>query len=184
MFDRLFRRRRDLDAAAALYAAIVAQARSEAFYRDLGVPDSIDGRFDLVALHVFLAMHRLKRRGGDAQACAARLYDIMVLDFDRTLREMGVGDSGLARRVTAMVRGVAGRIQAYGAALADPDPGALEVVLDNNVYGTVHHVDPARLTALAAYVRAQRDALEAQPVEALLDGTVRFAAPEEPGHSE
>ncbi|WP_035694151.1 ubiquinol-cytochrome C chaperone family protein [Azospirillum halopraeferens] len=180
MFARLFNRR-DVHADTAFYTAIVARSRDEAFYRDLGVPDSIDGRFDMVALHVFLIMHRLKGEGGAAEATARRLYDIMTMDFDRTLREMGVGDSGLGRRVTAMVRGVAGRIQAYGAALAAADDRALEVVLDNNVYGTVHDVDPAALAAMAAYVRAQAAALAAQPLAEVLAGRPRFIPVPLPG---
>ncbi|MGQ9367267.1 ubiquinol-cytochrome C chaperone family protein [Azospirillum sp. ST 5-10] len=183
MFDRLFRRRRDLDAGSDFYAAIVAQARCETFYRDLGVPDTIDGRFDLVALHVFLAMHRLKGQGAAADARARQLYDIMVVDFDRTLRELGVGDSGIGRRVTAMIRAITGRIAAYDRALAAADARALEVALDNNLYGTVHDVDPAALAALAAYIRMQVGVLAGQPVEALLDGAIRFAPPAAPAHS-
>ena len=180
MFERLFSRRRDARRIVEFYGAVVAQARREEFYRDFSVPDTIDGRFDMVALHVFLTMHRLKGEGPEAATWARRLYETMVADFDRSLREMGVGDSGIGRRVTAMVRGVDGRLQAYGAAIADADDRALEVALDNNLYGTVRDVDPAVLAAMAGYVRRQVGALAEQALTDILAGTIRFVPPPEP----
>ncbi len=174
---------RNAQAVAGLFTAIVTQARAPAFYRDLGVPDTLDGRFDLVALHCFLVMHRLKGRGAAAAALSKRLYEVMVDDFETSLMEMGVGDSGIGRRVKTMARGMAGRIRAYDEALAEDPAGGgdrrLEVALDNNVYGTVEGISPAALAVLAAYVRTSAAALEAQELEALLAGDARFpAAPE------
>ncbi|SMH52485.1 ubiquinol-cytochrome C chaperone family protein [Azospirillum agricola] len=160
-----------------LYTAVVTRAREPVFYRDLGVPDTLDGRFDLVALHCFLVMRRLKGRGAEAGALSRRLYETMIDNFEKSLLEMGVGDSGIGRRVKTMARALAGRIRAYDEALAEPDDRRLEVALDNNVYGTVvEGVDPAALAALTVYVRASADALDAQPLEALLRGEVAFAA--------
>jgi cytochrome b pre-mRNA-processing protein 3 len=179
LFGRLFGR---FSAAAAvrpvdgLFAAIVAQARSPDFYFGLGVPDTLDGRFDLVALHCFLTMRRLKGQGGAAAALSRRLYERMIDDFEKSLMEMGVGDTGIGRRVKTMARGMAGRIKAYDEALADSDDHRLEVALDNNVYGTVEGGDPAHLAALTAYVRAAAASLEAQALESLLSGRVSFPA--------
>src|SRR5579885_2019728 len=101
-------------AAAALYRAVVAQARAPAFYVAYGVPDTLDGRFDLIALHMFLVLHRLKS-DTDASTVSQALFDIMFDDMDRSLREMGVGDLGVGRRVRAMAEALYGRMAAYEA---------------------------------------------------------------------
>lgn len=176
MFDRLFGRSRDQRVAVDLYSRIVAQARRPEFYAGLGVPDTLDGRFELVALHLFLVMHRLKGQGAVAEARARRLFEVVTADFERSLRELGAGDQGIARRVTAMVGGAKGRMMAYDAAMAGDDR-SLEVALDNNVYGTVLEPDPANLAAMAAYVRREAASLAAQPLDALLQADVRFGDP-------
>lgn len=176
LFGRLFGRSHETRAAADLYARIVAQARRPEFYGALGVPDTLDGRFDMVALHLFLVMHRLKRQGAAADARSHRLFEVVTADFERSLREMGVGDQGIARRVTAMVGGARGRLTAYDAAIAQDDR-ALEVALDNNVYGTVAEPDPRALAALAGYVRRSVAGLAAQPLDTLLAGEIRWADP-------
>jgi len=181
LFGRLFGRSRDVQAAADLYARIVAQARRPEFYGVLGVPDTLDGRFDMVALHLFLVMHRLKGQGAAADARSRRLFEVVTNDFERALREMGVGDQGIARRVTAMVGGARGRLTAYDAAIAqdalEKDGRALEVALDNNVYGTVPEPDPRALATLAGYVRRSVAELAAQPLESLLSGAFHWADP-------
>lgn len=165
-----------------LFTAIVAQARAPAFYRDLMVPDTLDGRFEMVALHAFLVMRRLKGQGAAAGSLSRRLYEVMIDNFEKSLMEMGVGDTGIGRRVKTMARGMAGRIRAYDEALADPDDRRLEVAIDNNVYGTVvAGVDPAVVTALAGYVRASVAALDRQPLDALMRGGVEFATLPETG---
>ncbi len=157
-----------------LFAAIVTQARRVEFYRDLAVPDTLDGRFDLVALHCFLTMRRLKGQGASAAKLSQRLYERMVDDYEKSLMEMGVGDSGIGRRVKTMARGMAGRIKAYDEALSDSDDRRLEVALDNNVYGTGQDTDPAHLAVLAAYVRRAADGLDAQALDTLLIGRLAF----------
>lgn len=177
MLDRLFRRRREAHAVAEFFVKIVDQARHPAFYRDLGVPDTLDGRFDMVALHVFLVMRRLKGQGAAAAERSRALYETMIDNFEKSLMEMGVGDTGIGRRIKMMARGMAGRIQAYDAALAQADDRHLEVTLDNNVYGTVTEVDPACLAAMVRYVRREAASLDAQPLESLLAGNIRFGEP-------
>ncbi|MCG5239169.1 ubiquinol-cytochrome C chaperone family protein [Azospirillum doebereinerae] len=162
---------------AGLFTAIVERGRAPVFYRDLGVPDTLDGRFEMVALHAFLVMRRLKGQGAEAGSLSRRLYETMIDNFEKSLMEMGVGDTGIGRRVKTMARGMAGRIRAYDEALADSDERCLEVALDNNVYGTVvAGVDPAALVALAAYVRACVVTLDGQALEALMEGQPNFAA--------
>lgn len=159
-------------AAASLYHACMAQARREEFYRLWGVPDTVDGRFDLLVLHVFLV---LRRMGGEAEA-KQRLFDLMFADMDRSLREMGVGDMGMARRMKAMISAFYGRAQAYENALAAGGE-ALAEVLARNLYGKTPPA-PGQLQKMAGYTRAAADALERQPVADVLAGRVEFPLPD------
>lgn len=168
-------RARKATAVGGLFTAIVGRAREPAFYSALAVPDTLDGRFEMVALHLLLVMRRLKGQGAEAAKLSQRLYETMVDDFEKSLMEMGAGDSGIARKVKTMARGMAGRIRAYDEALAEAGDGRLEVALDNNLYGTVDPVPNGVLAAITAYVRACAAALDAQPLESLMRGEVRFA---------
>ncbi|TAD86787.1 MAG: ubiquinol-cytochrome C chaperone [Alphaproteobacteria bacterium] len=136
------------DPAAALYAAAVERARDPHFYAAWEVPDTLDGRFELVALHVFLL---LRHRKAD-QVLGQALFDTMFQDMDRALREVGVSDVVIGDRIKHMVRGFYGRIAAYEAALAEP--ALLAPALLRNVYGTRPEVAPEAVEHLAAYVRA------------------------------
>lgn len=165
-----------------LYLTLVEQARRPEFYAGLGVPDTLDGRFDMIALHTILLIARLKAVGRDGGRLAQGVFDIMFDDMDRNLREIGVGDLSVGRRVKAMARGFYGRAAAYEAALAGGGgAGALEAALARNVYGTLDgQPDPAALTALAEYMRRQTAALDRQPAADLLDGRIDFEPPTVP----
>ena len=89
--QRLFRSKPHEESARTLYAQIVAQARQPAFFRDCGLPDTIDGRFDLLVLHVFLVMHRLKQDRADTAELSQALFDVLFQDMDESLRELGAG---------------------------------------------------------------------------------------------
>lgn len=154
-------------AIAALYQSCVGQARAEGFYRKLGVPDTIDGRFDLLLLHVYLVMRRM----GDREAKQS-LFDLMFADMDRSLREMGVGDMGIGKRIKPMIGAFYGRSQAYEKALAEDDK-ALAQVLARNLYGKITP-PPEALPAMAAYVRRAVTALEEQSADEILYGCVEF----------
>lgn len=178
VFDRLFRRRRQARAAAEFFATIVERSRDSAFYRGLDVPDTLDGRFDMVVLHVVLIMRRLKGQGAAAEEWSRLLFEAMIDNFEKALTEQGVGDSGISRRIKTMARAVAGRIQVYDRALAGEGAGegdrALEVALDNNVYGSAMEVRPEALAALAAYVRREAASLAATAAESVVEGRFRF----------
>jgi cytochrome b pre-mRNA-processing protein 3 len=159
-----------------LYETIVAQARAPAFYAGLGVPDTLDGRFDMIALHVFLALRRLKSEGETGRALAQALCDRFFADLDRSLREMGAGDLGVGRRVKAMAQAFYGRVAAYESAL-NGDDSALHEALKRNLFGTVTPGD-GPIAAMARYVRREAAALAAQPYAALAAGTIAFGAPQ------
>jgi cytochrome b pre-mRNA-processing protein 3 len=171
----LFRRDHLDDAAAMLYARIVEQARRPPFYAALGVPDTLDGRFELIALHQFLVLNRLKAERARTERLAQPLFDTMFADMDRGLRELGVGDLSVGKHVKAMARSFYGRVVVYEAGLAGDD-AALQDGLARNLFGTVT-AQPANLAALALYTRRSATLLAAQSIDALLAGEVSFAAP-------
>jgi cytochrome b pre-mRNA-processing protein 3 len=172
----LFRRRarRQTAAVAALYAGIVAQARRSEFFTTLEIPDSLDGRFETLALHAFLVLSRLKAEPAvAARDLAQALFDTLFADMDRSLREMGASDLGVGRRVKAMAQGLYGRMQAYDLGLKEGD-ALLEAALRRNLYGTVADPLSANLASVGRYLRRQRRALTEQPFAELQAGQVAF----------
>ncbi|MGH6883030.1 ubiquinol-cytochrome C chaperone family protein [Hypericibacter sp.] len=175
-FAQLFRSEPQKEAAERLYAALVAQAREPAFYREGRVPDSLDGRFELVALHAFLLLRRLQTEGQPGARLAQALFDRMFVDMDESLREIGVGDLSVGKRVKAMAKAFYGRAAAYEAALADPAPATLEEALARNLYGTLPDRQGLPLAAMAQYLRRAAAEVGAQPGASLLAGRVSFPA--------
>jgi cytochrome b pre-mRNA-processing protein 3 len=142
------------------------------------VPDSVDGRFEMLALHAFLVLNRLKR-APEAARFAQHLFDTMFADLDRSMREMGAADIGVARHVKAMARGFYGRIAAYENGLSEGD-AVLEAALRRNLYGTAQTAPSSdQLAAIAAYLHTQATALAAAPLSVFLAGEIPFTAPEE-----
>ncbi len=171
---QLFRRSPHKDEAHALYAAAVRQARQPAFYADCGVPDTLDGRFDLIVLHVFLTLRGLKRGGDVGERTGQTMLEVMFDDMDQNLREMGVGDLSVGKKVKAMARAFYGRAKAYGDALEPgADPSDLESALDRNIYGR-DAPRPGQLAGLARYVREADAALAGQPSADILAGRIGF----------
>ena len=128
-----------------LYGAAVAAARSPSFYEALNVPDTLDGRFDMVSLHAFLLVRRLGALPPPGPALAQAVFDAMFGDMDVTLREMGVGDLGVGKRVRAMWEGFHGRSAAYQSALDAVDRQALAMSLARNVWRDPDAPGAARL---------------------------------------
>jgi cytochrome b pre-mRNA-processing protein 3 len=102
----------------AIYGMIVTQAREPLFYRDLGVPDTVNGRFDMLVLHLWMVLRRLKATEGGAGLCQA-LFDRFCEDMDANLREMGVGDLTVPKRMQAFGEAFYGRSAAYDLALTE-----------------------------------------------------------------
>ena len=173
IFKRLFGRNEWEAPARALYGCAVAQARRPDFYRDLGIPDTLDGRFELVALHGFLLLRRLQLVP-DGAGLAQALFDVMFADMDASLREMGAGDLGVGKRVKIMAKGFYGRVDAYEAGLAGTAP--LAEALRRNLYGTVEPA-PAALEAMTGYVRNASQSLVTQQDSDLLKGEASFPDP-------
>lgn len=174
-FTAFFGRARAIPACAQAYDRIVAQARQPGFYLDAGVPDSVDGRFDLIALHAFLVMRRLKAEAGGGTAFSQALFDHMFEDMDRNLREMGAGDLGVGRRVKAMAKAFYGRVAAYEAGLAS-GPRVLAEALRRNLYRDAPPAD-GDAAAMAAYVAHAAALLDTLPADRVMAGDFAFPPP-------
>lgn len=172
----LFRRNPLRDAAELAYRRVVAQARRPDFFSEIGVPDTVDGRFELIVLHAFLYLHRLRPEHPEAAALGQHFFDTMFTDLDRSLREMGTGDLSVGREIKRMAQAFYGRIDAYERGLQAGDP-VLEAALARNLFGTASAVPPAALAAMAQYVRATAARLDAQPASDLLGGEIDFGYP-------
>ena len=144
-------------------------------YTCLHVPDTLDGRFDMIGLYVFLLIQRLKREPAPGPALAQAVFDAMFSDMDVNLREMGVGDLSVGRKVRVMWEAFHGRAAAYSAAMTAGDIPALDAALERNVWRG--RPPPGDATAaLRRLVLAQEAQVAAQSLETLAHGRVQFLA--------
>lgn len=176
LFPSIKRRKRE-ETIERLYGAIVAQAREPIFYCDFGVPDTLEGRFDLLVLHVHLVFRRLRSADEASRAIGQGVFDRFIFDMDASLREIGVGDLAVPKRMRAMGEAFYGRASAYDGALTEGDDEALAASLLRNVYsGNEAFTSGAR--QLARYVRKLAAILDEQDAEAIAAGNFRFPTPE------
>lgn len=181
MIFQLFRRTRDDPSITSLYGTIVAQARRPAFYQSFGVPDTVNGRLEMILLHTVLLLRRLESEPA-AGPLGQGIFDLFCQDMDANLREMGVGDLAVPRTMRRIGEAFYGRQAAYRAALDSHDPQTLVEVLVRNVLdgrqgqGTDQGTDQAA-ERLAGYVRAATHALAAQDIAELRQGKLGFPDP-------
>lgn len=169
MFSRVFQRGRSRAAIPeALYGAIVAQAREPVFYIEFGVPDTVEGRLEMIVIHTVLLLRHL--RGDPDQALIGQgVFDTFCVETDRALREMGVGDLSVPKKMRRVGEAFYGRAVAYDSALDAGDEEALSAVVDRNVLSGKGPTMAAR--QLAAYIMAADVCLKGQ---AVTDGRVSF----------
>ncbi len=156
----------------AIYGMIVTQAREPIFYRDLGVPDTVNGRFDLLLLHLWLLLRRLRAVQGAAELSQA-LFDRFCEDMDDNLREMGVGDQTVPKRMRAFGEAFYGRVQAYDGATEAGGEALASAICKNILNGT----DFDQAKRLAAYARACEADLGRTDEAALLRASFKFPPP-------
>ncbi|HTV45268.1 MAG TPA: ubiquinol-cytochrome C chaperone family protein [Stellaceae bacterium] len=192
MLTSFMRRKPIRNAAMAAYVHIVAQAREPVFFTDYGVPDTLDGRYELICLHAFIYLHRLRELRPGSAALSQAVFDTMFGDLDRSLRELGTGDLSVGRHVKRMARGFYGRIHAYQDGIARGD-AQLAAALVRNLYGTVGRGTVGRGTVgqgtlgegtvagpkagigeMTRYVRRAVAELARQSAADLLTGRIRF----------
>jgi cytochrome b pre-mRNA-processing protein 3 len=172
MVFAFFRRRPQQEAILSLYNNIVAQAREPLFYRDLGVPDTVDGRFDMVLLHLWMVLRRLRTAAGGAERSQA-LFDHFCGDMDDNLREMGVGDLTVPKRMQKFGEAFYGRSAAYDRALEAGAEPLAQALCKNILDG--RDIEHAR--RLAAYANAAVAALAALDDTSVGNGSWRFPSP-------
>lgn len=160
----------------AIYGMIVTQAREPMFYRDLGVPDTVNGRFDLLLLHLWLLLRRLRAAQGGTELSQA-LFDRFCEDMDDNLREMGVGDQTVPKRMRAFGEAFYGRVQAYDQAMEGGGEALASAICKNILNGT----GLGQAQQLAAYARASEAELGQTDEAALLRASFKFppALPED-----
>ena len=172
----LFRRNRQDPSIDRLYGAIVAQARLPAFYLCYGVPDTVEGRLDMIMLHIVLLLRRLRREEAAVQAVGQGAFDRFCRDMDDNLREMGVGDLAVPRTMQRIGAAFYGRAKVYEAAFATGGRGLVEA-LQRNIYGGNVTTRRDGAGQLAAYVQAAAAHLDRLNGPALVAGELSFPAP-------
>jgi cytochrome b pre-mRNA-processing protein 3 len=183
MFFSRFRRSAGADTISTLYGMIVAQARLPVFYRDYAVADTVNGRFDLLVLHLSMVLGRLWQESEQESEQVPALkqlgqgvFDRFCEDMDANLREIGIADLKVPKEMTKMGQAYYGRAQAYQVALDAPGDQALAETIARNIYGGSPPV-PAAAQRLAAYMRLAVGELRAQSAASLAEGNVRFPDP-------
>lgn len=164
--------------ASELYGAIVAQARLPVFYQrlgvqqQLGVPDTLEGRFVVLSMHLFALLHRLKDEGEEAAKTAQALADLFAADMETVLREVGVGDLAIPKKVRGLIASGAGLLESYEAAYVEGGNALEQEIADALPHETC---TPRAVAAdLTAYLRGVLSALEGQSVRDLCRGLVTF----------
>lgn len=175
VLERLFRPRQARIAGEALYAGLVDQARQPALYRDLGVADRIDSRFELYVLHLALLLNRLKGEGEAASETGQAVFDAFVGALDDSLRELGVGDLSVAKKMRKLGEAVYGRVVGYQNAVGDNDSVSLAGLIARAVYS--EEAPTAQADCLARYALSTSEALRAQRLEDILRGRVAWPEP-------
>jgi len=155
-----------------LHRRIAAAARDPVLYLRFDVPDTAEGRFESLALHMVLVLRRFRRLSPPAQEIAEGLVDSFFRQLDASLREMGVGDMSVPKRINKLAAGFYDRAAAYDAALDARDPAALAKIFGRNFAGSA---DAA--SALARYVQAADEALGQDSLETLLGAGPSFVEP-------
>lgn len=173
MILNLFRKNTATEPVYAVYSAIVAQSRQPRFYADWLVPDTVTGRFDMISLHLALLFRRLRAEAGERKDFSQAVFDLFFKDMDRSLREMGVGDLGVPKKIQKMGSIFFGLLAALNEAMDRNDAAALEAVLARNIFDGA--AGP-HVRALADYLITEDRALAAQPVAAITGGAISFEA--------
>ncbi len=155
-----------------IYGMIVAQAREPLFYQDLGVPDTVNGRFDLLVLHLWMVLRRLRSTPDGVSRCQA-LFDHFCNDMDANLRELGVGDLTVPKRMQAFGEAFYGRSAAYDQALAEGVEPLAQALCKNILNG--EGIGNAR--RLASYVAETIAVLDRLDEAALREGSWHFPSP-------
>lgn len=175
MFRYFRARKQEKHTAYMLYKTLVEQARHASFYTEYGVDDTIEGRFDMILLHLFMVDERLNLAGEQYVGLRRNLHEAMVSDIDRSFRELGVGDMSVGKEMKKVGSAWLGRHTAYAAALEDnAEEGALSQAIQKNLYADEA---PGSVETMVNYVMKSRQLLALTELETILEGNLVFPSP-------
>ena len=173
MLPRLFRQRPAYDAGQALYRVAADQAREPAFYRDAHAPDTVEGRFELYMIHVILLALRLRGGGRRAAETSQVMFDAFLRSLDDAMREMGVGDLSVGKKMRRLGEAFYGRAKRYDELIGDP--AELQAMVRRTLYADVDgEAADSGAHAVSAYAARAHAHLQAQPLDRLLEGEADF----------
>ena len=174
MFKYYNQKRRDQHIAHEIYGSIVAQARSPYFYTGCEVPDTVEGRFEMLVLHMTLIINRLKNTEKNGQEIGRLISEAFIDDLDDSFREMGIGDLAVPKRMKTASEAYFGRLHAYGDALDHENLEELEQAIDRNFSQSAN---PASVNArtLAQYMMRTAKMLKEVNIEDLTAGRLSFS---------
>jgi cytochrome b pre-mRNA-processing protein 3 len=165
------RRRSEREAAERIYAACREAARRPALYLELGVPDTLDGRFEMMAFALFPVLDRLMHAPGEEPELARLVSESLVDDMDAVFREMGMADTAVPKRMKTLYRSFAGRMSAYRQGMEGGEAALAEAVA-RNVFPDAPPDERAQ--DLATYLKAATEVLAAADISDLRRGAVPF----------
>lgn len=173
MFSFLFKKSKSETIPQQLYGSLMTQAREPFLYANFGVPDTVMGRFDMLALHVYLFARRLRRVDSEVSiALSQDVFDLFVADVERALRELGIGDTTVPKRKKKMVRSFYGQIEDFDEPLVDKDLKLLSERANIRYLGDAEDPDA---TGLANYMLEIAKNLDEQTFENMLKGHVELS---------
>lgn len=158
------------------YATLTAAARTPAFYMDLSVPDTVMGRFEMLSIIMILYFRRTKSSGVSGQEIAQEIVDAFFQDIDHSIRELGIGDQGVPKRMKKFAGMFYGRLESYAAALDASDAVALAAALRRNIYPQTDDKAP-QLDGLAGWMMETSSALSACSEETIATGSLTLPLP-------
>lgn len=161
---RFFRKKPTNPAVPELYAIAVRQARLPVFYKTFGVPDTLDGRFDMIVFHIWPLIAPLKDKEGTISGDGQDLFDHFLADMEGNLRTIGVSDTGFPKKMKAIGRAFYGRYAAYATAAAQDDEGELALAIARNILEDDALAGSDRARALARYAKAMKVAAGSDPI--------------------
>jgi len=157
-----------------IYGSIVAQSRQPVFYADWNVPDTLEGRFEVLVVHMSLFIHRMKHSHKDGEALGQRVAEVFIDDIDGSFREMGVGDLAVPKHMKAASEAYLGRLLAYSAAFDGGCEDELQAVILRNI-GGIDNSKALDIEKMAGYMTRSAAILSAQGIDEISSGTVKFA---------
>lgn len=162
-----------------LYGNVVTQARNPVFYAEMGIPDTLEGRYEMVAMHLALVLERLRTEGEAGIALSRETIETFIADMDGSMRELGVGDLTVPKKVKSAAAGLYARADAFRQGLlkdaGSPGGGALDAAIARYTFGAEAGDD--RAAGFAAYYRAASAALARLDTADVLAGRLPIPAP-------